>query len=269
MGGDCAAKRLDLVIPFGFVSFTFFKEVDPVMLGMKQISPVTCVIMACAVICAPQLSAMELLSDPGFEDPNPIGSDPWRLVFFTPAPVVTDAMLMPNNGLEHASVQKDQSLPNADPQIASAVFAGFGPAAGIDDFRGLELDLSVEYKVVENTIVDSNGIPGTFVRMFLAFFGDSGFLGFGSFADADVFESGINADYVHHSFQDIVPSFNEPVRSVDFNLAVLGQVGATGTATVFFDDASLTIVPEPSAVGLCSLAFLGMIMLRRAKRPLL
>lgn len=217
--------------------------------------------------CAPALRvhAMELLADPGFEDPNPIGSDPWRLTFFTPATVITDAMTMPNNGLEHASLTKDHALPNADPQIDSTSFAGFGGAAKIDDFTGLELQLSVEYKVFENSIADPAGTPGTFVRMFLAYFDSDGFLGFGSFANADVFEAGTNTDYVNHSFTDTVPDFGTPVTAVGYNLAVLGQFEGSGIATVFFDDASLTVVPEPTSAGLAVVALASLAILRRKR----
>jgi hypothetical protein len=205
-----------------------------------------------AALLSGRAAAAELLADPGFENTSPMGTDPWRLVFFTPAPVSTNATVSPAAGLEHASVTKDHSLPNLDPQIASAVFAGFGGAASISDFRGLSLDLSVQYKVNENTVV-SGGTPGTFVRMFLSYFGSSGFLGFGSFASSDVFVESTNATYETLAFSDVVPNFGAPVTSVDLNLAVLGQGGGTGAATVFFDNASMQLVPEPSTSALAAL----------------
>jgi hypothetical protein len=226
-------------------------------------APLVAAVAACC--CSSSAQAIELLSDPGFENTSPMGTDPWRLVFFTPAPVSTNATDMPASGLEHASVTKNQALPNLDPQIASAVFAGFGPAATIADFRGKTLDLSVDYKVASNTVVGPapGGEPGTFVRMFLAYFGSSGFLGFGSFTSADVFEAGTTANYVTHSFSDTVPNFGSPVTSVDLNLAVLGQGGGTGIATVYFDNASLSIVPEPSSAALAIVGLIGAARVRR------
>jgi hypothetical protein len=189
-------------------------------------------------------------------------------VFFTTAPVSTNATVMPASGLEHASVTKNHALPNADPQIGSSAFAGFGAAASISDFRGMPLDLSVNYKVNENTIT-SGGTPGTFVRMFMAFYGTGGFLGFGSFANADVFVESTNDSYQTLAFSDVVPSFGSPVTSMELNLSVLGQAGGTGSATVFFDNASLSIVPEPASAALASVGLAWLVNLkRRARRQL-
>lgn len=218
-------------------------------------------------------TAIELLADPGFEDTRPLlpedpdNSDPWRRTFFTLSPMATDAMVMPNNGLEHASLTKDHGIAGVDPQIDTSAFAGFGGAANVTDFTGLDLEVSVQYKVVENTVLDSAGAePGTFIRMFLSYFGDAGFLGFGSFANADVFEAGTNDDYLTHSFLDTVPDFGSPVTSVAYNLAVLGQFGGSGAATVFFDDASLSIIPEPASISMFALALASLIALRRRGR---
>jgi hypothetical protein len=208
---------------------------------------------------------VQLLADPGFENPSPLGTDPWRVVYFTTAPAATNATTMPASGVEHASVTKDHALPFVETQIASAVFAGFGPAATITDFRGKSLDLSVDYKVNANTIA-SGGTPGTYIRMFVTFFGTSGFLGFGSFTSSDVFEAGANASYQTLAFSDVVPAFASPVTSVDLNIAVLGQGGGTGSATVFFDNASLItdIVPEPTSATLASLGLAWLV--RRSLR---
>lgn len=204
-----------------------------------------------ACLVATPASAMELLPDPGFEDTRPLlpegpDSDPWRLTFFTPAPVSTSETTMPADGLEHASVTKNQALPNADPQLDTAVFAGFGPAESITDFTGEKLRLGIDYKFIENNITSTEGDPGSFLRMFVSYFGASGFLGFGSFDNADVFVAGVNDDYLRHSFIDTVPDFGTPVTIVSFNVANLGQSGGTGTSTVFLDNASLTVVPEPT-----------------------
>jgi hypothetical protein len=211
--------------------------------------------------------SFELLADPGFEDPRPLGTDPWRRVFFTLSPMATDARVMPRTGLEHALITKSTAIPGADPQIASSAFAGFGAASGISDFRGAELDVVSYHKVVENTLLDANNEPGVFVRTFLAYFGPSGFLGFGSFAQADVFEGGTNADYVRHAFRDTVPNFSQPVTSIDYNLSVLAPFGSTGSATVFFDDASLNFIPEPCALALLSMGvgFVAACRFRRSK----
>lgn len=224
-------------------------------------------------ILATPASAQELLTDPGFEDPRPLEpedpntSDPWRRTYFSLKPMVTNATVMPNSGLEHASITQDHSIAG-ETNIDTAVFAGFGAASSISDFAGKQLQLSVEYKVVENSIEGSDpNAPGTFVRMYLAYFGSSGFLGFGSFASADVFVTGTNADYVIHSFVDTVPVFSEAVTVIGYNLAVPGQFGGTGTATVYFDDASLMVVPEPATASLLGMG-LSAILLRRRRRRL-
>ena len=224
------------------------------------------------VVPAPAALFVELLADPGFEDPRPLQpedpntSDPWRKTFFTANPAITDDTTMPNNGLEHATLTKDHANPGADPQIDTAVFAGFGGAPPV--LEGSTLQVSVEYKVVANTVVgpDPND-GGTFVRMFLSYFGSSGFLGFGDFTNADVFEVSTNPDYVNHSFTEVVPVFGQPVTVIAYNLAVLGQFGGSGAATVYFDDASLMVIPEPATISLSGLG-LSMLLLRRRRHSL-
>jgi hypothetical protein len=207
--------------------------------------------LAALIVPAWTARAAEFLPDPGFEDTRPLlpedaNSDPWRRTFFTLSPMSTDATVMPLSGVQHASLTKDHAIAGNDPVIDTTVFAGFGGALDITDFRGKELSVSVNYKVAENTVMDSSGTaPGTFIRMYLYFYGPNGGLGFGSFANADVFEAGTTDGYVTHSFTDIVPTFADPVTSISYNLAVLGQGGGSGKATVYFDDASLTAVPEP------------------------
>lgn len=223
----------------------------------------TCTRIQCLLMLALSLSpvaavrAAELLPDAGFEDLRPLlpedaNSDPWRRTFFTVSPMSTDATIMPASGAQHASLTKDHSIPGNDPVIDTSVFAGFGGALDVTDFRGKTLNVSVKYKVAENTILDASGTtPGTFIRMYLYFYGPNGGLGFGSFDSADVFEAGTTDGYVTHSFLDVVPNFADPVTIVSYNLGVLGQGGGSGKATVYFDDASLSVVPEPA----CGLLF--------------
>jgi len=212
--------------------------------------------------------AQELLADPGFEDPGPLAFNtvPWRLTFFYPAttpPQSVNATIMPASGVEHAEITHDQAFVNFGPQIDTTVFAGFGGASSISDFRGLKLISSVSYKVPANNVVVGND-TGTTIRMNLAFFGSSGFLGFGDFTNSNVFESGTTADYKLHSFMETVPNFSEPVTVVGFNLSVLGLDGTgAGKATVYFDNASLTVVPEPATAGLLAMGVMSLYVRRR------
>jgi hypothetical protein len=214
-------------------------------------------------------AADQLLADPGFEDPRPLLpedsllSDPWRQTFFTLAPTATNAIVMPKSGLQHALLTADASIAGIT-QIDTSAFAGFGPAAGIADFRGRELGVAVDYKFAENTIMGAAGDPGTWVRILLAYFGSSNFLGFGT--TTDIFHSDTQSDYLHHSYVDTVPNFGMPVTSISFNLSVLGRgQGSTGRATVYFDDASLIVVPEPTTLALLGLAVCPLVFTRRRR----
>ncbi len=229
-----------------------------------------CVALGLLVTPAAAVPFVELLADPGFEDTRPLEpedpntSDPWRKTFFTANPAITNDLTMPNNGLEHATLTKDHANPGADPQIDTAAFAGFGGAPSA--FEGKTIQLSVDYKVTANTVLGNPGDPntaGTFVRMFVSYFGAGGFLGFGDFTNADVFETGTNPDYVNHSFTEVVPTFGQPVTVIAYNLGVLGQFGGTGAATVSFDDASLMVIPEPASTALLGIGISTLLVQRR------
>jgi hypothetical protein len=210
--------------------------------------------------------AAEMLPDPGFEDTRPLLpedptlSDPWRRTFFTVNPMSTDATVMPASGVQHASLTRDMANPGAEPVIDTTIFAGFGGAAGITDFRGKTLDFTVKYKVAENTVLDSTGeVPGSFLRTYLYYY-EAGT--FGTFTD--VWVGGTTDGYVTLSYNDVVPNAASPITTIGYNLAVLGQGGGTGRVTVYFDDASLIVVPEPVTL-LMAAAFAPTALLRRRR----
>jgi len=223
--------------------------------------------IAFCLFVAPASAALptgELLADPGFEDPLPLGTDPWRKVFFTLNPAATDATVMPNNGVEHAELTRDQTAnPGAvEPIIESFIFPGVSGAPSA--LEGLRLNASVDYKVAANTAFDSGGtIPGTFVRMYTTYYGASGFLGFGTFTD--IFEAGTNASYLNMASTEVVPTLSEAITSASISLSILGQFGGIGSSTVYFDDASMKLVPEPAAISMLGLG-LTTLLLHRKRR---
>jgi len=215
-------------------------------------------------------TATELLSDPGFEHvneiehPDDVGVDPelaspWDWVLVEDPMPTLNATTDPLSGAEHAEMILDTSLlPTVfGPGIRSSAFAGEGASAGVTDFIGLDLTLTMNYKVTVFNMVSPNPIDepaGVFLRMYVDYFSDiHGFLGFGGFSEvlADVFIEGANANYVNYTYDLVVPDFGTPVTSVGYTLAVvqpetelLGPM--TGNATIIIDDVSLDAdVPIP------------------------
>jgi hypothetical protein len=201
-------------------------------------------------------SAQEILTDPGFEDTQPLNGSgaPWREpLFANPIPDV-NATVEPRTGLEHAVITYDSNQSGQfGPTIGSSGFAGFGAAKNVSDFTGITLDISGFFKVVSNDMVspDPAADPSILVRMYLSYYSDTfGFLGFGGFENenfvADTFVVGSHPDYVRHSYQIEVADFGTPVTSVEYTLGLVApntDLGImTGTATVYFDDVSMAFV---------------------------
>ena len=97
--------------------------------------------------------------------------------------------------------------------------------------------------------------------MYLAYYNGSSFLGFENPPAAYPLYSSPTADYVHHFYRATVPNFSSPVDGIVFTLSA---VDYSGSATVYFDDASLNLVPEPNSGLLFSIA-LGLVAFRRGK----
>jgi hypothetical protein len=203
--------------------------------------------------------AQEFLVDPGFEDTQGLGAAgaPWREPLFAdPVPDV-NATVDPRNGLEHAIISYDSNQSGAfGPTIGSSAYVGFGPAENITDFTGMTFTVEMHYKVVANNMVSPNpaNAPSILIRNYVSFYSDQfGFLGYGGFAPdfpADVYVEGTNSEYQTNSYQIQVPNFGTAVTSIEYTLGLVAPLTddfrvMTGTATVYFDDASLSIPGIP------------------------
>lgn len=226
------------------------------------------VLFACAPLCAcllaaPAAFAVELLSDPSFEDSLDIEEEGalWEWVYgFLPQPSVNQTS-DPLSGSQHAELQLDTSqlFTAFGPTIRSTAYAGSGAAESIEDFTGETLTVSSHYKVtaLNMSSPDPELPPSVVIRTYLAYFSEEfGFLGFGGIEGnpffSDVYPETVSTEYLTTAYSVTVPDFGTPVTSVDFTFGLIapstdGGQQMTGTATVIFDDVSLALELPVSA----------------------
>ena len=202
--------------------------------------------------------AVELLSDPSFEDPIEIESEgsQWEWVYgFLPMPTVI-ATSDPRSGAMHAELMLDTSqlFTAFGPTIRSTAYAGSGASAAVTDFTGMSLTVGSNYKVTAFNISspDFESPPSLVIRTYLAYFSDVfGFLGFGGIEGSpflsDVYPEGVTEEYQSSTYMVTVPNFGTPVTSVDFTIGLIASTAEngqqmTGTATVLIDDVSIDAI---------------------------
>jgi hypothetical protein len=201
--------------------------------------------------------AVELLTDPGFEDAIEVGGmdAPWRTFQGDPMPTV-NATTAPRSGAEHAVIEWDtaQNIGPFGAVLGSFAFTNFGPLTGITDLTGRTLAVTNHHRLLELNMSGGGGdTPAILLRTYLGYYSDQfGFLGFGGFendfAKSDLLLTAVTSDYQETSYTTVVPNFGTPVTSVEFTFGPIAPeltAGGvqTGTAKIAFDDMSLILVP--------------------------
>lgn len=182
--------------------------------------------------------SLELLVDGGFEDPS---STDWYNVYGTVDPQTANDTTMPYAGLEHATITSTtRSTGGSGGHMAQFVSAGFGAAAGITDFRGKMLELESYHNLVAMTAP----AHGVYMQMYLVYYSGNSFLGFENPPAAYPLYNSPTPGYVQHAYSAIVPNFASPVDGIAFTLSTVDYVSS---ATGYFDNASLNLVPEPNS----------------------
>jgi hypothetical protein len=203
--------------------------------------------LCAALVTTNRTAAQNLLANPGFEDP--ITSDGAPFVgfwegFAGPSAVASRATIMPRNGAGHLSLLID----NANNSFAGA----------FQDVEGLVPGQLMNFSVWHKT----TGVPYNLVSEMRIEWRKVG-------QAAEISRTPNllpvpTLDYSPVSLAAPVPAGADTARVVyaiqSFTNGTLPDVG-----TVFVDDVSLRIVPEPSTIGLWGIAFISLTVTRRRR----
>ena len=204
------------------------------------------------VLSGSNASAQNLLANPSFEDPITFDGEPF-VGFWEgfsgggPNASASNSTVSPRTG----TMNLDLTINNQDASFAGvfqevpgltagleATWSGFHRTPTSPTVFGLGLEYRIEWRnSVTNTEVSRTPNSTTPVP-----------------TDA----------YAPFSLTAIVPAGADTARVVYAIQTFGGEPTPTNTGTVFVDDVSFTVVPEPSALALAGLGALGMLRRRRA-----
>ena len=203
------------------------------------------------VLSASNASAQNLLVNPGFEDPITFDGAPF-VGFWEgfsgggPNASAANSTASPRNG----TMNLDLTITSQDNSFAGAFQDVQGLVAGqVATWSGFQrtptsptnFGLGIEYRIEWRNSVSNTEISRT--------------LNSTTPAPTDV--------YAPFSLTATVPAGADTARVVYAIQTFGGEPNPTNTGTVFLDDVSFTVIPEPSALALAGLGALGLIRRRR------
>jgi hypothetical protein len=204
-----------------------------------------------AVFVASSASAQNLLVNPSFEDPITMDGPPfvgfWEGFSGNPGATAANSTASPRTGAQNL----DLTINNVNDTFAGvfqdveglvagqpATFSGFHRTPTSPTAFGLGIEYRIEWRnSVSNTEISRTPNSTTPVP-----------------TDA----------YAPFQIDAVVPVGADTARVVYAIQTFGGEPNPTNTGTVFIDDVSFTVIPEPSALALAGLAGLGALRRRRA-----